>query len=421
MSLFSLKLNKVYDATITSLENEGGGVCKINSMVVFVPKSLVGEKVRVQITEIKKKYARAKLLEVIEKSDSRVNSNCPYYNECGGCNLRHQDYNTNLSFKKNKVELALNKIGKINITVDDVIPSVKVDNYRNKASFKVEKDKIGFYKENTYQLIDIDNCLLLEKEINNTLNVIRKYIKKNPNNDIYNITIKYGNAFDEILIDVSSKKNSDSNIVDYLINNVKRLKTLIYNDKIVFGNGYISQMTNDLLFKCSSKSFFQVNSLMQEKLYYLAIKNTELSKEDILLDLYCGTGTISIIASNHVKKVIGIEINSDAVCDAINNAKLNRINNVKFICGNANKEISKITEKIDVIFVDPPRGGLDRKTIAFIKKINPKKITYISCNPITLARDLSYFNDLYDIKKVIPVDMFPNTSHVECVCVLKLR
>ena len=421
MGLFSVKENKLYDCVIENLDNEGSGVCKINGLVVFVPRALKDEKVKVRITNVKKKYAIAKLIDILSKSDSRVESSCPYYNECGGCNLRHQSYEANLEFKKNKVNTALKKIGKLDVFINYIVSSAKNDYYRNKASFKVENDKIGFYKENTYQLIDIDKCLLLEKEINNALFVIRKYLKNNLDNEIYGITIKYGNAFDEILIDISSKKDSDERLIDYLINNVSHLKTITYNDKVVYGNGYISQITNGLMFKCSSKSFFQVNSLMQEKLYDLAIKESNLSKNNICLDLYCGTGTISIIASNYVKKVIGIEINSDAISDAINNAKLNRINNVKFICGNANKEISKIKDKIDVIFVDPPRGGLDRKTIAFIKKINPNRITYISCNPVTLARDLSYFNDLYEVKKVIPVDMFPNTSHLESVCVLERR
>lgn len=413
----NLKIDEIYETEIVGLENEASGVAKINGMVVFIPKTLVGEKVRIRITEIKKNYAKGKLIEVLEKSDKRTTSKCPYYEECGGCNLRHQESDENIKFKKEKVENALKRIGKLDVLVDDVVPSLKNENYRNKASFKVEDNRIGFYGEGTYQLIDIDNCMLLEKEINDSLTVIRSYLNNNKN-EIKTITIKHGNAMNEILIDIFSTNDEDINILSYLTTNIDDLKTVIFNEKIVYGNGYINQVTNGLMFKCSSKSFFQVNTMQTEKLYSLAVKLANLTKNDVVLDLYCGTGTITSILAGYVKKVIGIEIVEDAIYDAKENVKTNGISNVKFICGDAAKEISKIKENIDVVFVDPPRSGIDRKAIAVIKKINPKKIVYISCNPVTMARDLSYLNDLYTMEKVVPVDMFPNTAHVECVSVL---
>ena len=420
MGLFSLKIDEIYETEIISLENEGAGVAKINGIVVFIPKALVGEKVRVRITEIKKNYARAKIVEVLEKSSKRTISLCPYYDECGGCNLRHQTPEENLKFKQEKVQIALNKIGKLNIIVDDIIPSVRNDNYRNKVSFKVEKNRIGFYGEGTYQLIDIENCLLADSNINDALKVIRTYIKEY-DNEIKSIVIKYGNASSDLLIDIYSTTNDDINILEYLDNNIRNLKTVIFNDNIVYGNGYIKQISNGLMFNCSSKSFFQVNSLTSEKLYETAISLAKLTKEDIVLDLYCGTGTITSIIALYAKKVIGIEIVEDAIIDAKYNLEINGINNVKFICGDATKEISKINEKIDVIFVDPPRKGMDRSAISIMKKIKPKKIVYISCNPVTLARDLSYLNDMYEIKKVVPVDMFPNTAHTECISLLEIK
>ena len=416
----NLKIDEIYEAEIIALENEASGVAKINGVVVFIPKTLVGEKVRIRITEIKKNYARGKLIEILEKSNKRVVSKCPYYDECGGCNLRHQEEDENLKFKEEKVQNALRRIGKIDKKVDQIIKSPKSDNYRNKVSFKVENDRIGFYGEGTYQLIDIDNCMLLENEINDVLIVIKRYLKENKN-EIKTITIKHGNALNEILIDIYSVSNKDINILSYLTVNISNLKTVIFNDKVVYGDGYIKQITNGLMFKCSAKSFFQVNTMQTEKLYNMALELAELNKNNIVLDLYCGTGTITSIISNRVKKVIGIEIVSDAIVDAKENLKINGINNVNFICADVAKEICKIKEDIDIIFVDPPRNGIDRKAVAMIKKIHPKKIIYISCNPVTLARDLSYLNDLYDVKKIVPVDMFPNTSHVECVCVLNMH
>lgn len=418
--LNTIKIDEIYDANIEGLENEGAGVCKINGMVVFVPKALTGEKVRIRITEIKKNYAKGKVIEVLEKSKHRVDSGCPYYEECGGCNLRHQDSKENLKFKKEKVENAIKRIGKLDIKVNDVVSSFRDDNYRNKASFKVENNKIGFYSEGTYQLVDIKECKLMKKEINDSLYYIRKYLEENKN-EIKNVTVKYGNAMNEILIDIYSVNESDINICDFLINNLSSLKTIIFNDKIIYQNGYISQIINGLMFNCSAKSFFQVNDMQAEKLYNLAIKSANLKKSDTVLDLYCGTGTISCIVSGHVKKVIGVEIVEDAVRDAKCNLMINNINNVKFIVGDAAKKVSKIKEKVDVIFVDPPRSGMDRKMISIIKNIKAEKIVYISCNPVTMARDLNYLSDTYITSEVTPVDMFPNTAHVECVCLLNLR
>lgn len=420
MSLMPIKIDDIYESEVLFLENEGAGVCKVKGITIFVPKILVGEKIRFRITEIKKNYARGKLIEIINPSPDRTESLCPYYGECGGCDLRHQSDNKNLEFKRQKVQTAVSKIGKINIKVEEIIPSFKNENYRNKASFKVEEDRIGFYGSGTYQLVDINYCRLLEEEINNTLSVIRKYLKENKN-DIKEVTIKHGNAMNELLIDIYSTNKKDAKIKDYLVSNVVNLKTLVFNGKIVYGNGYISQISNGLMFNCSADSFFQVNGVTAEKLYETAIKEAKLSKNDVVLDLYSGTGTISSIVSSHVKKVIGIEIVEDAVLDANCNIKINNISNVKFICGDAAKEISKIKKQIDVIFVDPPRKGINRDAIAIMKKISPRKIIYISCNPVTMARDLSYLSNMYDVKKIIPVDMFPKTNHVECVCVLKLK
>ena len=390
----TLKIDEIYEAEVIGLENEGKGVCKVGGIIVFVPKTLKGEKIRFRVTEIKKNFAKGKLVQVLKESDKRVKPSCPYYEECGGCNLRHQEMKENLKFKKEKIENALKRIGKIDKKVEDVIPSFKNDNYRNKISLKVEDDKIGFYGEGTYQLIDIDNCLLAVGEINEAIKVIRTYIK-GFKNKIKTVTIKYGNAMDDILIDI--------------------------NDKVIFGTGYIKEISNGLMFNCSSKSFFQVNGMQAEKMYDEAIKLAKLKKDDMVLDLYCGTGTIGMILSSHVKKVIGVEIVEDAIINARENLRINDINNESFICGDASKVVSKIKEKIDVLFVDPPRAGVDRKAIAIIKKMMSRKIVYISCNPVTMARDLSYLNDMYDIKKIVPFDMFPNTSHVECVCILERK
>ncbi len=421
MGLISINIDEIYEEKIIALENEGSGVCKVKGITVFIPKTLIGEEVRFRITEIKKNFARGKLIKILKPSKERTESLCPYYEECGGCDLRHQSDNKNLEFKCQKVQNAVTRIGKINSKVSEIIPSFKNENYRNKASFKVEEDRIGFYGSGTYQLVDISYCRLLEDEINDALSIIRNYIKEHKNN-IKAITIKHGNAMNDLLIDIYSiNDKQDEKIVEYLKTKVPNLKTIVLNGRTVYGNGYISQISNGLMFNCSFDSFFQVNPVTTEKLYKTAIKEAKLSKDDVVLDLYSGTGTISCIVSKYVKKVIGIEIVKDAVLDANCNKMINNISNVNFICGDATLEINKIKEKIDIIFVDPPRKGVDRKAIAVMKKIAPKKIIYISCNPVTMARDLGYLKDLYDIKKIIPVDMFPKTNHVECISVLEFK
>ena len=211
MSLMPIKIDDIYESEVLFLENEGAGVCKVKGITIFVPKTLVGEKIRFRITEIKKNYARGKLIEIISPSPDRTESLCPYYEECGGCDLRHQSDNKNLEFKRQKVQTAVSKIGKINIKVEEIIPSFKNENYRNKASFKVEEDRIGFYGSGTYQLVDINYCRLLEEEINNALSVIRKYLKENKN-DIKEVTIKHGNAMNELLIDIYSTNKKDEKI-----------------------------------------------------------------------------------------------------------------------------------------------------------------------------------------------------------------
>ena len=415
----TLKIDELYDVEVTALENEGKGVCKVGGMICFVPKVLPGEKVKIRITEIKKNYARGKLIEILKPSDKRIDPGCPYYKDCGGCHLRHQSKEENLLFKKEKVETALKRIGKVDIKIDDVIPCIKNDNYRNKMSFKVEGSKIGFYEEGTYRLVDIDKCNLAENRINEILGIIKKYLEENEN-EIKIINVRESNITSELLIDIYSVNENDNGIASYLALN-ESVSTITFNDKVVYGHGFINEITNGLMFKVSASSFYQVNSVQVEKLYETAIKMAELTKDEVALDLYCGTGTIACIVSGYVKKVIGIEIVEDAIIDAKENLNTNNINNVRFICGDAAKEISKITEKVDIIFVDPPRKGIDRKAIAVMKKLSPKKIIYISCNPVTMARDISYMTDLYNVKKVVPVDMFPNTAHVECVCVLNLK
>lgn len=412
-----MKIDKIYECEIMYLENEGSGVTRINNFVVFVPKALVGELVKIKIVEIKKNYAVAKLLEIIRPSKYRIKPNCIYYDACGGCNLRHQTSEKNLEFKKNKIDIAMNKIGKTNINTEDIIPSFQEDNYRNKAIFKVEKDKIGFYEQNSYFLVDISYCKLLNDKINNILLLIREYLKEHKNNKTYEITVRHTVANDEILVNILSK-NEETEFINYL-KGIKNIKSISLNNKLVYGDKYISEVLNNLMFKYSAKSFFQVNTRQAENIYKYLLE-LDLNENNIVLDLYSGVGTIASIISRKVKHVYGIEIEEEAVEAANNNLKINNINNVTYILGNADS-LNNIKDKIDVVILDPPRGGSNKKTLDNIIKLIPNRIIYISCNPVTLARDINYINNKYEVKSIKAFDMFPNTSHVETVCLLQKR
>lgn len=414
-----LKIDNIYECEIMYLENEGSGVTRINNFVVFVPKALVGELVKIKIVEIKKNYAVAKLLEIIKPSKHRVEPDCEYYNLCGGCNLRHQTQDKNIEFKQNKIDNAMNKIGKISININNIAESPQYDNYRNKAVFKVEKDKIGFYEQNSYFLVDISYCKLLNDNINKALKVIKGYLKDNTENQIYEITVRYALASDELLIDILSKEN-EIKLVEYIKDNIKNIKSISLNNNLIYGNKYIDEVVNNLMFKYSAKSFFQINTRQAENLYNY-ILNLNYNSNDMVLDLYSGVGTISSIISRKVKHVYGIEIEEEAIECANENIKLNNINNVTYIHGNADT-LYKIKDKIDVVILDPPRGGSNKKTLDQLLKLNPNKIIYISCNPVTLARDINYiYNFKYTVSNIKAFDMFPNTSHVECVSLLQRK
>lgn len=408
-------VNDIYITEIIRQNNEGFGVAKINNFTVFVPFALPNEKVLIKITEIKKNYATANLEEVIESSIDRRIPLCPYFYECGGCNLMHQSYESQLEFKKNKINSIFKKICNIDVNLDE-IKSYNNLNYRNKVVFKVDKDKIGFYKPKTNDLVDIAECKIADEKINSCLKEIRGFIKENKDNNISEIMIRVCN--DELMLSIDKLKES---LYDKFIELFsKKVNSIYINKKLKHGTPNLNQKMNNLVFDISPKSFFQVNIKTAENLYKEALKNVK--EKNITVDLYSGTGTITCILSKNSRRVIGIESVVSAVKDAKNNMILNGVDNVEFKCGKVEDLIDEIKDlNIDVLIMDPPRGGSDKKTLKSIIDIGPKELVYISCNPVTLARDYNILKEAYEIEKITGFDMFPNTYHVECVCVLNRR
>ena len=395
---------------IEKLDYYGRGIGRINNKITFVENALKDEIVDIKILKESKKYNEAIVKSYNTKSKSRVTPKCKYYNICGGCNISHLKEEDQEGFKDSKIKELLNR--NLNIEHLDKIEYSKFYNYRNKIVLHIKEDKLGLYKNKSNELIEIDECLLVDDKINNVIKILKKIIKKEKN--LKKATIKLGNTTNEVMLILEGKIKDYSELLN-------KVDVLIINDKVVSKKDYIISIIGNKKYKISKNSFFQVNQVITEKIYNEIRSNIEKINPKNVLDLYCGTGTIGIYIADLVKNVIGIEVIKDAVLDANFNKELNNIDNISFILGKVEDKIKDIKDNIDLIIVDPPRSGLDKKVIPVINKIKAKNIIYISCNPITLVRDLKLLQDNYNIEYIKPYDMFPNTYHVECVCVLKLR
>lgn len=393
---------------IEKLDNFGRGISHINNKIVFISDALEDEVVDATTTYSNKKFDEAKVNEIIKVSRMRIKPICPYFDICGGCNLLHMNYDDQLKFKYNKVKDIIFKYLKEDIKVNDVIYSNQF-NYRNKASFEV-KEKLCYKMRKSTNLVDIKYCYLLDNNINDIVHVLNNLNLKNINN----ITIRTGE--EDIMVIISG--NPTQEIIDAL----KEKARLIYvNDKLVYGKSNIVSKIGNYEFFVSDKSFFQVNKYNVKNLYDKVLEYAELTGNENILDLYCGTGTIGIYLSKYAKSVIGIEVNEQAIFDANVNKNKNNIENISFICDTTSNINNIVNNDFDVIIVDPPRSGLDKNTINFLINSKAKRIVYVSCDIMTLVRDLNILKQDYDIREITPVDMFPNTYHVECVCVLKLK
>lgn len=394
-----MKINDIYEVTINDEDDIGNGITRIDNFVVFVPYALKDEKIKVKITKINKRFATAKIEEIINKSDRRQCVKCKSFNECGGCSFLHLSFNEE---KKKKIEF-INKL--FNTNVKEILTNNEY-NYRNKATFHVKDGRIGYYSENTNDIVEFDNCLLLDERINEVYNTL-KNIKLDGISEVVVRTSKSS----VMVIFRGDKKDFD---YDEFINKVK-IDSLYLNDKLLYGNAYIIEELGNIKYSIYPNAFFQVNT-DNMKIMYDKVKEYAGSGNK-LLDLYCGTGTIGIYLKENFEEVTGIEVNKEAILNANINKNLNNLSNINFICGDAS--IAK-NNNYDVIVVDPPRSGLSNKVINFLNKSDVKTIVYVSCNPKTLKRDLNLL-DKYNVLKLECINMFNKTKHVECICKLEKK
>ena len=387
-----MKLGDKLIVDIIDEDNIGNGIAKINNIVIFVKYALLNEKIEVELIDIKKRYYIAKIINIIKSSDKRINVICPNYDKCGGCNFLHTTYSNERDIKLKYLESLFNtKINYLN-TNNEL-------NYRNKVVLHVLKGKLGFFNDKTHELCNLDSCYLLNPKINSKISELN-------NLDLNNIT--------DIMIRCINNKimiNINGNIEYFNID----CDSLYINNKYIKGEEYLIDKIDNYKFSIYPESFYQVNKEGMINVYNEAKKY--IDKNESLLDLYCGTGTIGIWNSSNNKSVTGIEINKSSIENAKINLKLNNIKNIKYICEDA----SNVKGLFDVIVVDPPRSGLaSKKIINYLNNSNTKKIVYISCNPNTLKRDVDNLTN-YKLVHLSCADMFPRTKHIECICVLERK
>ena len=446
-----MEKNKIIDLEITDLSYEAMGVAHYNGMTVFVTNALPGEVVSAKILKVKKNFAFAKIEKIKKESPDRVKVKLNQGVQSGLASLAHIKYDKQLDFKRNQVVNLLKKAHLENIEVGETLASPEEVGYRNKAQVPVREVngqlEIGFFRRHSHDLMPLTHFFTTDPEIDRVLVAVRDILRKykvpaydeiNNKGEVRYLEVRRSKSTGEMMVilvclhkdfmqlpNVATEVSQIPGVSGLILNyNPKKTNVILGpKDYLVFGNDQITDQIGDLKFRISPQSFFQINSLQTPRLYNLAIKQADLKPDDVVIDAYSGIGTIGLSVAKHVKAVRGIEVVRDAIKDAKDNAKLNDITNAKYYLGKAEEIMPRWAKsglKTDVVFVDPPRKGLTPEFINAAVKTGPKKIVYISCNPATLVRDLQLFQEKsYEFNRIDPVDMFPQTPHVESVTVLK--
>ena len=445
-----LEKNKIYETIITDYTAEGQGVARIEGCAVFIPNAIVGEKCLVRIEKVGKTWAAGKMTEILERSPHRVNRECPVAKLCGGCDFWHMDYEEECRLKADRVRQALNRIGGENLEDIPLLAAPTCYGYRNKAQYPVasQKNKVyaGFFKAGTHQVIANERCLILPEETDRIKAVVENYVnhyKVSAYDEtthaglLRHIYVRKGTVSRQILVClvVNGRKLPKPEALIGKLKEIPGFTTLVLSvntrqgnavlgDEFItlYGPGYIEDTLCGLTFRLSPRSFYQVNHHQAQRLYEAAITQAQITKEDLVLDLYCGVGTITLCMAKAAGKVIGVEVIDQAVQDAKDNAKRNGIENAEFLCADAGKAALQLEEqgiRPDVVVVDPPRKGLNSDAIEALAKMSPRRIVYVSCDPATLARDVALLKERgYRLKNAMAADLFPRCAHVESIVCL---
>ena len=442
--------NQIYETVITDYTAEGQGVAHIEGCAVFIPNAIAGEKCTVRIEVAKKNWAAGKMVEILERSPHRINRVCPVAKLCGGCDLQHMDYAEEIRMKAERVRQCLNRLGGENLEKVEILAAEDQSCYRNKAQYPVSAKNgrayAGFFKAGTHQVVENERCGILPREMDDVKNAVIGYMNRHKvtaydeaahTGLVRHIYVRRGAVSGQVLVclaingrDIPKK----SALIDELKKipgfatlvlsvNTKKGNAVLGDEFItLYGPGYIEDTLCGLNFRLSPRSFYQVNHTQAQRLYNAAISQAQITKDDTVLDLYCGVGTITLCMAKAAGKVIGVEVVEQAVADAWDNAKRNGIQNAEFFCGDAGQaalELEKNGVKADVVVVDPPRKGLNADTIEALHRFAPRRIVYVSCDPATLGRDVALLKEKgYRVQNALACDLFPRTVHVESVVCL---
>ena len=344
-------------------------------------------------------------------SFDRVDELCPYKDKCGGCDLSHLSYKMENEYKCLKVKEILKKYADVDEVLVEDVSFGEEYNYRNKITLHGDHNIIGYYKKNSNDIVPINKCLLVDEKINHIINVINMMSSDNEYKDII---IRVSNDSEEVLISITGKVKGYEALEDLC-------DSLIINDEVIKGERCIMSFIGEKKFIISDKGFFQVNKTLTERLYNEVLSIVKEVKPKKVLDLYCGCGTIGIYISDYVDEVVGVEVFKESIENAKRNKKLNNCHNIRFICDKVENVIDNIKDNTDLVIVDPPRGGLDKTSIDVLLSMNVNNLIYVSCDPVTLARDIKLLKEKYDVVSIKPFNMFSKTYHVECVCLLKAK
>ncbi len=445
-----LEKNKTYEAVISDYTAQGQGIARIEGCAVFVPGAIVGEKCLIRIETAKKTWAAGKIAQILEKSPHRVQRDCPISGKCGGCDFWHMDYAEEARLKADRVKQTLNRLAGESLTQIPLLTAPTCEGYRNKAQYPVAQKKgrayAGFFQAGTHQVVENGGCRILPAETEQVKNIVIDYVNQR-GISVYNehtgkgllrhIYVRRGTVSGQVLVClvINGQQFPHSEGLIAALQAVPGFTSLVLNVntrpgnailgdtfKSLYGNGWIEDSLCGLTFRLSPRSFYQVNHHQAQRLYQAAIEQAAISKEDLVLDLYCGVGTITLCMAQAAGKVIGVEVIPQAVEDARENAIRNGIQNAEFFCGDAGNAALELEAKgihPDVVVVDPPRKGISADAIEAIHKMDPKRLVYVSCDPATLARDVALLKEKgFRLISAQAADLFPRCAHIESICLL---
>lgn len=437
---------------ITAVSSEGSGIGRYEGMAVFVPATAAGDKIKAHIIKVKKNYAIGKISEILGPSPDRKEPDCPVFGKCGGCAYRHITYEAECRIKQQRVKDAMERLGGVEAPSKPIVADENYLRYRNKAQYPFAPGRngeviAGFYAQKSHRVVPCSDCKLQPEVFSKILESVLRWANRrnlSPYNEetgeglLRHLYLRRSGENGKVMAclvingkelpfsaELCSILTSRFSEIETIVININKEKTNVIlgeECRTLYGPGYITDTLCGLSFRLSPLSFYQVNREQAQRLYGKAAEYADLKGSEVLLDLYCGTGTIGLTMAHMAKKLIGVEVVEQAVRDAEKNAMENGADNSEFICGDAAKAAAELKRrgiKPDVIIVDPPRKGCGEELIDTIVQMSPEKVVYISCDPATLARDCKTFSDLgYKVREYTPFDLFPGTVHVECACLI---